>query len=242
MIFYYRDGGAGAWVKDSPITNVGHFQAKLIGESIKDKNVKIDIVYSSPAYRCVQTADSVLKSKYYPNFIDTTTNVCLYLGMGVKDSVPIRIEPGLFEWLGFLHQNFPPYFTPEQLQSQGFNIDIAYKPHLTCDQLRERLDETVTKLYERNFGTMKAILQNTTSGNILVVAHAISLETCSRMIVGKTERQWQELYSVFSNCAFCSMVALERIEGEKLQFVEPPAGSITSSSNGSFDWKAVANS
>lgn len=160
----------------------------------------------------------------------------------MEKSVQIRIEPGLFEWLGFLHNNFPPYFTPTELKDQGFNIDTEYRPYLTCDQLKERLDETVTKLYERNYSTMKAILQNTTSGNILVVAHAISLETCSRMFVGKTERAWQELYNVFSNCAFCSMVALERIEGEQLKFIEPPAASITSSSNGCFDWKSVANS
>lgn len=160
----------------------------------------------------------------------------------MENSVPIRIEPGLFEWLGFLHQNFPPYFTPTELKAQGFNIDTAYKPYLTCDQLKERLDETVTKLYERNYTTMKAILQTTTTGNILVVAHAISLETCSRMFVGKAERAWQELYSVFSTCAFCSMVALERVEAEKFRFIEPPAGSITSSSNGSFDWKSIANS
>lgn len=162
-------------------------------------------------------------------------------GLGIKDSIPIRIEPGLFEWLGFLHQNFPPYFTPTDLKAQGFNIDTTYKPHLTCDQLREQLNETVPKLYARNNATMEAILKTTTTGNILVVAHAISLETCSRMLLGKTERPWQELYSVFSNCAFCSMAALEKDADGKFSFIEPPAGSITSSSNGSFDWKSIAS-
>lgn len=49
------------WHNDTPITNIGHTQARLTGEEMKLKNVDIHHVYASPAFRCVETASSVLK-------------------------------------------------------------------------------------------------------------------------------------------------------------------------------------
>lgn len=54
-------GEASAYLKDSPLTNIGLFEAKLVGESLRDNNVNIEHVYCSPSFRCIQTCDSVLR-------------------------------------------------------------------------------------------------------------------------------------------------------------------------------------
>ena len=58
-----RKGGPTDFSKDSPLTVQGHFQARLVGEAMKEKEIAISHVYASPSLRCVETATSLLKGK-----------------------------------------------------------------------------------------------------------------------------------------------------------------------------------
>jgi ubiquitin-associated and SH3 domain-containing protein len=49
---------------DSPLTEVGKFQARLTGEALANESYKIHYCYSSPALRCIQTAHQILQGKY----------------------------------------------------------------------------------------------------------------------------------------------------------------------------------
>jgi ubiquitin-associated and SH3 domain-containing protein len=68
---------------DTPLTEIGLLQAKLSGEELAKNGIKIKHMYSSPALRSIQTADKILE------------------GMGLKNTVPIKIETGLFELLSW---------------------------------------------------------------------------------------------------------------------------------------------
>ncbi len=46
---------------DSPLTEIGKFQAKLTGEALGNEGFKIHYCYASPALRCIQTAHQVLQ-------------------------------------------------------------------------------------------------------------------------------------------------------------------------------------
>lgn len=59
--FLLRSNIPDGWLNDSPLTNIGLYQASLIGEALYDARVQIDHVYCSPAYRCVQTCTSALE-------------------------------------------------------------------------------------------------------------------------------------------------------------------------------------
>lgn len=52
---------------DSPLTEVGYFEAQSVGRSLQSLQLHVDEIYCSPAFRCVQTATgeiiSFLKSK-----------------------------------------------------------------------------------------------------------------------------------------------------------------------------------
>lgn len=45
---------------DSPLTEIGQFQARLTGEALGYEGYKIHYCYTSPALRCIQTATQIL--------------------------------------------------------------------------------------------------------------------------------------------------------------------------------------
>ena len=49
---------------DSPLTEVGKFQARLTGEALGSESYRIHYCYSSPALRCIQTAQQILQGFY----------------------------------------------------------------------------------------------------------------------------------------------------------------------------------
>ena len=48
---------------DPPLTEIGLYQAKLHGEELARKGVKITHMYASPALRSIQTADKILEGR-----------------------------------------------------------------------------------------------------------------------------------------------------------------------------------
>lgn len=48
---------------DSPLTEVGQFQARLTGDALGNEGYKIHYCYVSPALRCIQTAHQILLGK-----------------------------------------------------------------------------------------------------------------------------------------------------------------------------------
>lgn len=70
------------WKRDPPITNIGSEQARLTGELFLGKNMNIDCVFCSLAYRCLQTACAILQA------------------MGLEERIKIFIEPALFDYFG----------------------------------------------------------------------------------------------------------------------------------------------
>ncbi|XP_066255422.1 ecdysteroid-phosphate phosphatase isoform X1 [Euwallacea similis] len=215
-----RKGGAAAYLKDSPLTNIGLYEAKLVGESLKDRNVTIDGVYCSPSFRCVQTCDSVLK------------------GLDRQD-LPIKIEPGLFEWMAWYPAEYiPEWMTVSELTQAGFNIDQSYSPLISEKELKENR-ENCEQFYLRSaFVTRSSLSAQNSRGNILLVGHTATLETCSRELIGKTARSGSELVKLIQKIPYCSLIEVNGA-GDNWQIVEPPSLSLTHSTNQRFDWKVL---
>jgi len=160
--------------------------------------VEIHHVFCSPSLRCVQTCHNILK------------------GMGLEDRLKIHLEPGLFEWLAWYQDSMPDWMESEELIDAGFNIDTTYKPYISSDEL-EDTQESCQQYYIRNFFVTQCALQSTEDlgGNVLIVAHAASLDTCSRQLVGGEPRPVNQLMNIVRKVPYCSVAKVEEIVNEE---------------------------
>ncbi|XP_014212421.1 protein UBASH3A homolog [Copidosoma floridanum] len=200
---------------DCPLTALGELQASLIGEAMKESNVRIDVAFASPSLRCIQTLSQILK--------------------GFESDLSIKVEPGLMEWVAWYQNGLPTWMTSEELSKAGFNVDSSYKPIVKADELPLR--ESAAQYYARSYALIKSIIENT-KGNILIVAHAISLAACTRQLIGGQVPQIPEVTRLVQQVPYlaCLMVK-EGPNGWVL--LPPPFPPITHSSNKRFDWKIL---
>ncbi|XP_055524218.1 ecdysteroid-phosphate phosphatase isoform X2 [Wyeomyia smithii] len=209
------------WQRDSPLTNIGRYQALLTGEAMKEAGVRIDHVFSSPSFRCIQTASSILE------------------GLGLKENQPIHIEPGLFEWLAWYQDGLPEWMSNEELIAADYNIAMDYDPLSKVSHLKEQLQEDLEDFYHRNSAVTEHLIK-TTCGNILLVGHATTLDTCTRNIVGEKLRSTNDMSRIMQKVPYCSMAVMESETGTaNWKLVEPPCDPVTHTNNNRFDWKIL---
>uniref|UniRef100_A0A1Q3FNG0 Ecdysteroid-phosphate phosphatase n=1 Tax=Culex tarsalis TaxID=7177 RepID=A0A1Q3FNG0_CULTA len=209
------------WQRDSPLTNMGRYQARLTGEAMKDAGVRIDHVYSSPSFRCIQTTTSILE------------------GLGLKESRPINVEPGLFEWMAWYQDGLPEWMSKEELTAAEYNIAMEYEPLSKAEDLKGQQQEGLEEFYQRNSDVTEHLIKNTT-GSILIVGHATTLDTCTRHIVGEKLRSTNDMSRIMQKVPYCSMAVIESADGlTGWRLVEPPCDPITHTNNNRFDWKIL---
>jgi hypothetical protein len=67
-------------------------------------------------------------------------------------------EPGLFEWLAWYQDGMPDWMSGEELVAAGYNIQLAYKPYISAEELQEST-ESCQQFYIRNFFVTQCALQ-----------------------------------------------------------------------------------
>lgn len=208
------------WDKDCPLTTLGEVQSQLLGSSLKSFGVNFSKVYVSPAYRCLQTANGVLTA------------------MGVENELPMKVDYGLFEWLGWYEESGIPNWLSEKELGVIFNVDEFYQPVMSRDRLEENTKESLESFYDRNSSTMREIMNNS-EGDILVVAHATNLETCTRQLIQKEPRTRADLRNLLMRVPYLAAIAMEQLDDSTFQLIEPPCLTLTHNSCSKFDWRIV---
>ena len=220
-----RKGGPNDFVKDSPITEMGVYQARLTGEGMREQGIRLSHVFSSPALRCVQTADAILKGLQETN-------------------MKIKIEGGLFEWLAWCQGGFPPPFmTPTEMAKYGLQVDTTYKSQVSLQDLKP--NETHLEFYKRMVNLTKLLLKTVgpAAGNVMFVGHAATLEACTRQLVGAHPCSLQDLTKLVQKVPYCGMCVCQESEsGGKTStwdFIDPPIPPLTHAPNVRFDWRCM---
>ncbi|RWS12426.1 protein UBASH3A-like protein [Dinothrombium tinctorium] len=202
---------------DSPLTNVGLLQATLTGEALHEAGVRFSHVFSSPSFRCVQTAANILKA--------------------AKIDESINIEPGLFEWLGYVYAKVvPTWMEPAEIKSFGYNVNVDYKPFVDVKTLLSYQGENCEHWYERSFTLAKNIVREYKDGNILMVAHGGSLDTLTRQLTGRKANSDGDLADF---AQYCSVVTVELGENGHNRIIEPPVEPLSHGYNKPYEWQRL---
>jgi len=218
-----RAGSPHAFTNDSPITRMGEHQALLSGEAMREIGIKVEHVYSSPSLRCIQTTNAILE------------------GLGLQKTLEINLELGLFEWMKWCHGILPKFVEWESLTNFGINVSKTYKSLVKSNDLKS--DERSDKYFQRSFKLMSHLLKETT-GDILIVGHAASLDVLTRQIQGFNPRPMAEFVRFVTKVPYCASVVLEQCPGSGLtcQLIKPPYSRLTHSPNPVFDWQQLLKS
>lgn len=210
------------WEKDSPLTTLGNFQAQLVGSSLKTFGVKFSKVFVSPAYRCLQTANGVLTA------------------MSLENELPLNIEYGLFEWVGWYESGMPTWLSEKEF-GVIFNVNENYQPVMNRSSIDGIVKESLDEFYDRNSSTMNEILKNC-EGDVLIVAHATNLDTCTRQLTGKKPRTRADLRNLLMKVPYLAASAMQQIDSSSsssYQLIEPPCLTLTHNSCSKFDWRIL---
>lgn len=218
-----RSGCHRDYDKDCPITVFGSTQARLVGEALLESNTVIDFVYSSPSLRCVQTAQHILQ------------------GLQQDGKIKIRVEPGLFEWTKWVSGTcLPSWIPPSELAADNISLDTTYRPHYPVSKLT--VSESYDTYISRSFQVTREILSECKNlGNtVLIVAHASSLEACTRQIQGLSPQNSKDFVQVVRKIPYLGFCASEELgETGVWQLVDPPILPLTHGPNHSFNWREM---
>ena len=139
---------------DPPLSTQGFDRAMSLAQELS--RVQIDLIYTSPFLRTIQTADPLARLL----------------------QLPIRLEWGLCEWLcQDWTSGFPDTTPVENLLRLHPNIDVAYKSLvIPCyPETPEELDaRTITIAYKLMQGNCQNILAIAHKGSVLGIAAALT--------------------------------------------------------------------
>lgn len=218
-----RSGGHRDYEKDCPITVFGSTQARLVGEALLESHTTIDFVYCSPSLRCIQTAHHIVQ------------------GLQQETKTKIRVEPGLFEWTKWVPgTSLPAWIPPADLVAANLSVDTTYRPHIPVSKLT--VSESYDTYISRSFQVTREILTECKNlGNtVLIVAHASSLEACTRQIQGLSPQNSKDFVQVVRKIPYLGFCACEEMgETGVWQLVDPPILPLTHGPNHSFNWREM---
>nr|XP_019941035.1 PREDICTED: ubiquitin-associated and SH3 domain-containing protein B-like [Paralichthys olivaceus] len=218
-----RGGGHRDYDKDCPITVFGSTQARLVGEALLESHAAVDFIYCSPSLRCVQTAQHILQ------------------GLQQEGKTKLRVEPGLFEWTKWVSGTcLPSWIPPAELAAANLSVDTTYRPHIPISKLV--VSESYDTYISRSFQVTREILaQCKNLGNtVLIVAHASSLEACTRQIQGLSPQNSKDFVQVVRKIPYLGFCACEEMgETGVWQLTDPPIMPLTHGPNHSFNWREM---
>ncbi|KRY01776.1 Protein UBASH3A -like protein [Trichinella pseudospiralis] len=205
-----RHDGYEAYRVDSPITELGNITAVMLGRAMKlGKHLPYKIVVS-PAFRCIQTCHSLLKSVDNP-------------------LLRMQIEPALFEWLAW-YETMPSWMKFSDLVKSNYKINSTYKPVVKANDMKQYSNESVVDFYERCISAFRQILENDKKkGNILFIVHSTTIDAITRFLNGMDTSNVSEetLKSVGKNYPYCSVLIYEELADNTWRLMPDVLPSIT---------------
>uniref|UniRef100_A0A669EFW1 Ubiquitin associated and SH3 domain containing B n=1 Tax=Oreochromis niloticus TaxID=8128 RepID=A0A669EFW1_ORENI len=163
------------------------------------------------------------------------------VGLQQDGKTKIRVEPGLFEWTKWVSGTcLPAWIPPAELAAANLSVDTTYRPHIPISKLT--VSESYDTYISRSFQVTREILTECKNlGNtVLFVAHASSLEACTRQIQGLNPQNSKDFVQVVRKIPYLGFCSCEEMgETGVWQLVDPPILPLTHGPNHSFNWREM---
>uniref|UniRef100_A0A8C5NR01 Ubiquitin associated and SH3 domain containing A n=1 Tax=Junco hyemalis TaxID=40217 RepID=A0A8C5NR01_JUNHY len=199
---------------DPPLSCCGIFQSRLIGEALLEQEVTVSSVYSSPALRCVQTAQHVLQ------------------GLKLNQKVRIRVEPGLFEWTKWeASRAIPKFMTVAELVEASYDIDTSYRANFPLSSLVP--SESYEDYVSRSSAVIKHIISACPCKGRGLRSLNILSDSCR--LPSRDSRDFAQMVQKIPALGMC--FCEEQKEENKWQMVNPPVKTLTHGANAAFNWR-----
>ncbi|KPP62586.1 ubiquitin-associated and SH3 domain-containing protein B-like [Scleropages formosus] len=159
------------------------------------------------------------------------------VGLQQDGKMKIRVEPGLFEWTKWVSgTSLPAWLSSADLAAANLSVDTTYRPHIPLNKLA--VSESYDTYISRSFQVTREILADCKGNNVLIVAHASSLEACTRQMQGLNPQNSKDFVQVVRKIPYLGFCACEE-QGETgvWQLVDPPILPLTHGPNHSFNWR-----
>uniref|UniRef100_F6PWD4 Protein UBASH3A homolog n=1 Tax=Ciona intestinalis TaxID=7719 RepID=F6PWD4_CIOIN len=214
-----RVGGPEDFNHDSPITEMGLYQAFLTGQGLRGVGVNFSHVFSSPSLRCLQTANAILK------------------GMGDDKKLNVNVDLALYEWMKWSPGGLPKFMDASSMNNFGIKVDKNYRSWVSEDDMPH--NERCSDYFKRCHKFISRVAKET-KGDILITGHAGSLDGLSRQIQGLSPRPMPEFVGIVTKIPYCGSLVLEDCPELGIwQIVDPPYPPLTHAPNPRFDWKIL---
>ncbi|BFZ54064.1 C6 zinc cluster transcription factor-like protein [Savitreella phatthalungensis] len=154
--------------RDPPLSSYGVAQAQEMANHLQKLDPRIDRIYCSPFYRCLQTI------KY--------TSEALNL--------PIHVDNGIGEWYGVTTGRHPSPASKQKLKTFFPTIDVGYEPSL----IPTTKGETMADIHERVKRAMELVVQDAERNDckaIVLCTHAATNIALGRALTGEEEMDVQ---------------------------------------------------
>uniref|UniRef100_A0AC35G4U5 Uncharacterized protein n=1 Tax=Panagrolaimus sp. PS1159 TaxID=55785 RepID=A0AC35G4U5_9BILA len=141
---------------DPPLTEHGKVCASMTAAGILRNKLPFKIIYCAPEMSSVQTANTV--------------------ALAIKKTkIPIRIEPALSNWRGFIKpSNGPQYLESKEFYAKlGYSIDLEYKEFLKESEILQ--EESPRDFLQRKLDFYARIVDENAFDCVLIIGHAATV-------------------------------------------------------------------
>ncbi|KAF4799726.1 hypothetical protein TURU_052009 [Turdus rufiventris] len=160
-------------------------------------------------------------------------------GMQQENNLKIRIEPGLFEWTKWVSgSSLPAWIPPVDLAAATLSVDTTYRPHIPGSKLV--VSESYDSYISRSYQVTKEIISECKGkgNNILIVAHASSLEACTCQLQGLSPQNSKDFVQMVRKIPYLGFCSCEELGDTGVwQLTDPPILPLTHGPTGGFNWR-----
>ena len=148
----------------------------------------------------------------------------LRIGLDLRDQIPIRVEPGLFECPHVSRAIADSFMTKKELLENKYHIKHDYKPLIA----QVMVPETLESYFDRSAAVMRGIIDRYghAGGTLLLVTHAPGLLALTEAIKGHRPNS-DTFYQTVSTYPPLAMFIAE-YDGDKWRFSDQPFSLLAS--------------